>query len=94
MISGYLSLLSLILLMALHPASKTAVMYSSNHAQLINTMFSFFGCIPSMRNMNNTSHLEMIIQDLGKSIEEYKAKLVIVDSIIAFHRAEFTGRGT
>src|SRR5215469_7233178 len=30
----------------------------------------------------NTSHLEMIIQDLGKSIEEYKAKLVVVDSII------------
>ena len=28
----------------------------------------------------NTSHLEMIIQDLGKSIEEYKAKLVIIDS--------------
>src|SRR5215468_7374362 len=28
----------------------------------------------------NTSHLEMIIQDLGKSIEEYKAKLVMVDS--------------
>jgi DNA repair protein RadA len=42
----------------------------------------------------NTSHLEMIIQDLGKSIEEYKAKLVMVDSIIALHRAEFTGRGT
>jgi DNA repair protein RadA len=42
----------------------------------------------------NTSHLEMIIQDLGKSIEEYKAKLVIVDSIIALHRAEFTGRRT
>src|SRR5262249_36852557 len=42
----------------------------------------------------NTSHLEMIIQDLGKSIEEYKAKLVIVDSIIALHRAEFIGRGT
>jgi DNA repair protein RadA len=41
----------------------------------------------------NTSHLEMIIQDLGKSIEEYKAKLVMVDSIIALHRAEFTGRG-
>src|SRR5262249_53167156 len=39
----------------------------------------------------NTSHLEMIIQDLGKSIEEYRAKLVIVDSIIALHRAEFTG---
>src|SRR5262249_60689693 len=42
----------------------------------------------------NTSHLEMIIQDLGKSIEEYKAKLVIIDSIIALHRAEFIGRGT
>jgi DNA repair protein RadA len=49
----------------------------------------------------NTSHLKIIIQDLGKSIEEYKAKLVIVDSIIALHRlvialhrAEFTGRGT
>jgi DNA repair protein RadA len=36
----------------------------------------------------------MIIRDLGKSIEEYKAKLVIVDSIIALHRAEFIGRGT
>jgi DNA repair protein RadA len=42
----------------------------------------------------NTIHLEVIIQDLGKSIEEYNAKLVIVDSIIALHRAEFTGRGT
>jgi DNA repair protein RadA len=36
----------------------------------------------------------MIIQDLGKSIEEYRAKLVIVDSIIALHRAEFTGGGS
>jgi DNA repair protein RadA len=42
----------------------------------------------------NTSHLEVIIQELGKSIEEYKAKLVIVDSIIALHRAEFSGRET
>jgi DNA repair protein RadA len=42
----------------------------------------------------NTSHLGVIIQNLGKSIEEYKAKLVIVDSVIALHRAEFTGRGT
>jgi len=30
----------------------------------------------------------------SKSIEQYNAKLVIVDSIIALHRAEFTGRGT
>jgi DNA repair protein RadA len=42
----------------------------------------------------NTSHLEVIIQDLGKSIEQYKTKLVIIDSIIALHRAEFIGRGT
>jgi DNA repair protein RadA len=31
----------------------------------------------------NSGHLELIIQNLGKSIEEYKAKLVIVDSIIS-----------
>jgi DNA repair protein RadA len=39
----------------------------------------------------NTSHLEV-----GKSIGEYKVKLVIVDSysVIALHRAKFTGRGT
>jgi DNA repair protein RadA len=42
----------------------------------------------------NSSHLEMMIQDLGKSVEEYRAKIVIVDSIIALHRAEFTGRAT
>jgi DNA repair protein RadA len=42
----------------------------------------------------NSGHLELIIQNLGKSIKEYKAKLLIVDSIISLHRAEFTGRGT
>jgi DNA repair protein RadA len=42
----------------------------------------------------NSGHLELRIQNLGKSIQEYKAKLVIVDSIISLHRAEFTGRGT
>jgi DNA repair protein RadA len=42
----------------------------------------------------NSGHLELIIHDLGKSIQEYKAKLVIVDSIISLHRAEFTGRET
>jgi hypothetical protein len=42
----------------------------------------------------NSGHLELIIQNLGKSIQEYKAKMVIVDSIISLHRAEFTGRGT
>jgi len=42
----------------------------------------------------NSGHLELIIQNLGKSIQDYKAKLLIVDSIISLHRAEFTGRGT
>ena len=42
----------------------------------------------------NSGHLELIIQNLGKSIQEYAAKLVIVDSVISLHRAEFTGRGT
>src|SRR5205807_8181999 len=42
----------------------------------------------------NSGHLELIIQNLGKSIQEYKAKLVVVDSIISLHRAEFSGRGT
>jgi DNA repair protein RadA len=30
----------------------------------------------------NSGHLELIIHDLAKSIQEYKAKLVMVDSII------------
>src|SRR5438132_4175415 len=42
----------------------------------------------------NSGHLELIIQNLGKSILDYKAKIVLVDSIISLHRAEFTGRGT
>ena len=40
------------------------------------------------------SHLELIIKDLGKYINDFKAKLVIIDSIISLHRAEFAGRGT
>ncbi|MGB7956389.1 MAG: hypothetical protein WCF23_20645 [Candidatus Nitrosopolaris sp.] len=42
----------------------------------------------------NSGYLELIIQNLGKSIQEYKAKVVVVDSIISLHRAEFTGRET
>lgn len=44
--------------------------------------------------INNSAHLEAIINNLGKSIEQYKVKLVIVDSIISLHRAEFPGRET
>ena len=42
----------------------------------------------------NSSHLELVIRVLGKHIERCGAKLVIVDSVISLHRAEFMGRGT
>ncbi|MBV9175898.1 MAG: DNA repair and recombination protein RadA [Nitrososphaeraceae archaeon] len=42
--------------------------------------------------INNSAQLEAIIRNLSKSIEQYRAKLVIVDSIISLHRAEYPGR--
>lgn len=42
----------------------------------------------------NSSHLELIVKDLGKYITDFKSRLVIIDSIISLHRAEFAGRGT
>jgi DNA repair protein RadA len=42
----------------------------------------------------NSAHLELIVKNLGKYVDDYKAKLVIIDSIISLHRAEFAGRGT
>ena len=44
--------------------------------------------------MVNSAQLEALIRNLSKYIEEYKAKLIIVDSIISLHRAEYTGRET
>jgi DNA repair protein RadA len=41
-----------------------------------------------------SAHLEAIIRGLAKYIEQYKAGLVIIDSIISLHRAEFAGRET
>jgi len=48
----------------------------------------------SVCKIYNSSHLELIIKDLGRYVNEFKAKLVIIDSIISLHRAEFAGRGT
>ena len=45
-------------------------------------------------NVYSSEQLEILIDDLPKSIEQYNTKLVIVDSIISLHRAEFSGRGT
>lgn len=42
----------------------------------------------------NSNHLELVIRGLSRFIEKYNAKLLIVDSIISLHRAEFIGRGT
>jgi DNA repair protein RadA len=42
----------------------------------------------------NSSHLELIVKDLGRYVNDFKAKLVIIDGIISLHRAEFAGRGT
>jgi DNA repair protein RadA len=42
----------------------------------------------------NSGHLELIIHHLGKSIQEYHSKLVLIDSLISLHRAEFVGRAT
>ncbi|MCS6784365.1 MAG: DNA repair and recombination protein RadA [Candidatus Caldarchaeum sp.] len=42
----------------------------------------------------NSSHLQLTVKELGRYIEKYKARLVIVDSIISHFRAEFIGRGT
>lgn len=42
----------------------------------------------------SSEHLETVIDGLDKSIEQYNVKLVIIDSIISLHRAEFSGRGT
>lgn len=42
----------------------------------------------------NSSHLEYIINNITKYIEKYKAKMIIIDSIMSLHRAEYVGRGT
>jgi DNA repair protein RadA len=41
-----------------------------------------------------SSYLEAAIRTLAKYIEKYKARLIIIDSIISLHRAEFAGRET
>jgi DNA repair protein RadA len=41
-----------------------------------------------------SAHLEAVTRSLAKYIEQYKARLVIIDSIISLHRAEFAGRET
>ena len=42
----------------------------------------------------NSSHLEFVIKNLAKYLEEFRASLVIIDSVVSLHRAEYSGRGT
>ena len=42
----------------------------------------------------NASHLELIVRAMGGLIQQNNIRLVIIDSIISLHRAEFLGRGT
>ncbi len=42
----------------------------------------------------NSSHQELILEEVGKIIERFNARLLIVDSAIAHYRAEFLGRST
>jgi DNA repair protein RadA len=48
----------------------------------------------SVCKVYNSSHLELIIKDLGGYIKKFNSKLIVIDSIISLHRAEFAGRGT
>ena len=41
-----------------------------------------------------SAQLEAVIRSLAKYIEQYNTRLVIIDSIISLHRAEFAGRET
>ena len=45
-------------------------------------------------NVYSSEQLEALIDNLPEFIEQYNTKLVIVDSIISLHRAEFSGQGT
>ncbi|GIU71542.1 MAG: DNA repair and recombination protein RadA [Candidatus Nitrosocaldaceae archaeon] len=42
----------------------------------------------------NSSHQELILEEVGRMIEKLNARLLIIDSAIAHYRAEFLGRGT
>lgn len=42
----------------------------------------------------NASNLELVVKELSTFIREMGVRFVVIDSIIAAHRVEFTGRGT
>jgi len=42
----------------------------------------------------NSAHQQLIVQELGRVLDQNNIRLVIVDSAVAHFRAEFLGRGT
>jgi len=40
----------------------------------------------------NSSHLQLVVRELGSYLEKYKARLVVVDSVISHFRADYVGR--
>jgi len=38
--------------------------------------------------------LESIVKSMGKYVDDFKGKMIIIDSTISLHRAGFAGRGT
>ena len=42
----------------------------------------------SVCKIYNSSHLEFVIKNIAKYLEEFRASLVIIDSVISLHRAE------
>ncbi len=65
---------------------QIASAYSTDPERILSNIF--------VCKIYNSSHLEFVIKNLAKYLEELRASLVVIDSIISLHRAEFSGRQT
>lgn len=45
-----------------------------------------------VKKPKTASYLELMVKDLSRIVKEYDIKLIILDSLTALHRQEFTGR--
>jgi len=46
-----------------------------------------------LSKISHSATLELMVKDLAKYVEEFKSKMVIIDSLISLHRAEYAGMG-
>jgi DNA repair protein RadA len=65
---------------------QIAIAYGTDPERILSNIF--------VCKIYNSSHLEFVIKNLAKYLEELRASLVVIDSIISLHRAEFSGRQT